>query len=129
MGFRFSHWGRKNESDPESRNRAGSGVEVQPADVVRHGATHLHALGSDCALVHRIDTEDGRGARSLTIESLDVPVVSAGLLSPFPTPSTNDSATILGWITEGGWRYNLQNNIWNTNYPQVQRSRCTLNTA
>ena len=55
-----------------------------------------------------------------------MPVVSAGLLSPLPTAednTTRDNTTSLieSWIdspTTGGWHWNLQNNIWNTNYPQ-----------
>jgi hypothetical protein len=60
---------------------------------------------------------------SLEIVSLDVPVVSAGLLSPFPTAlnngtKDNDTALIHGWVREAGWHYNVQNQIWNTNFPQ-----------
>ena len=38
-----------------------------------------------------------------------------GLLSPFPTPGANSSLPLQ---MEGGLHSNLQNNIWNTNYPQ-----------
>ena len=96
-------------------------TDVAPTDVVEHGAVHLHALPGDGSLVY----DGGDGVR-YEIESLDVPVVSAGLLSPFPTAednSTRDNTTSLieSWIdspTTGGWHWNLQNNIWNTNYPQ-----------
>ena len=97
------------------RLRHGSGVELDPVDVVAHGATHLHALGSDGAVVAH--DWAGPGSGTLILESLDVPVVSAGLLSPFPTPGGNSTADIAAWIRKGGWRYNVQNNIWNTNYP------------
>lgn len=90
------------------RLRYGLGVDIDPMNVVEHGATHLHALGSDGAIVH---TSSGG---ELRLESLDVPVVSAGLLSPFPTPGANTTRLVADWLRNGGWRYNLQNNIWNT---------------
>ena len=51
--------------------------------------------------------------------SLDVPIVivSAALLSPFPTAldtaagADNSTASILGAIARQGWHYNLANNI------------------
>ena len=93
---------------------------VTPTNVVEHGAVHLHALGSDGALVYHVADE-----QTIKIQSLDVPVVSAGLISPFPTMADNSSgvpdnatARILGAIEASGWHYNLQNQIWNTNFPQ-----------
>ena len=53
---------------------------------------------------------------ALMIYPLDVPLYSAGLLSPFPTPSVNTSAA--SWLAAGGVHFNLHNNIWNTNFPQ-----------
>eukprot|EP01049_Picozoa_sp_SAG25_P005020 SAG25_NODE_331_length_9668_cov_3.863518_8_plen_396_part_00 len=96
-------------------------TEVAPADVVEHGAVHLHALGADGALVYA--PHSPVAPMSLEIVSLDVPVVSAGLLSPFPTAlnngtKDNDTALIHGWVREAGWHYNVQNQIWNTNFPQ-----------
>ena len=79
---------------------------------------HLHAIGPDGSIVYAPE-----GKTALKIVSLDVPIVSAGLLSPFPTAldnATKDNTTSLieGWIEAGGWHYNVQNQIWNTNYPQ-----------
>lgn len=82
---------------------------IDPTDVVTHGATHLHSLGPDGAVAYT-----GREGR-LTLTPLDTPIVSMGLLSPFPTPS--DNSTIRDRLA-GGVHANLQNNIWNTNYPQ-----------
>lgn len=95
-------------------------TDVKPTDVVEHGAVHLHALGPDGSVVH--SAPEG-GETTVEIVSLDVPVVSAGLLSPFPAAldgsvADNSTALIEGWIEEGGWHYNVQNQIWNTNYPQ-----------
>ena len=88
---------------------ASLGAAVDPTDVVAHGATHLHAMGADGAMVY--DGKDGH----LSIASLDVPVVSTGLLSPFPTPG--DNTTIAGTL-ELGMHWNVQNNVWNVDYPQ-----------
>lgn len=43
-----------------------------------------------------------------TVVSLDVPVVSVGTASPFPTPRASPPDMSLGV------HYNIQNNIWNT---------------
>lgn len=71
------------------------GSQVDPTRVVEHGATHLHAMGPDGAMVY--SGADG----SLTIASLDVPVVSTGVLSPFPTPGTF-SGGIGSTLQQGG---------------------------
>ena len=85
------------------------GQQLDPTQVVTHGATHLHAMGPDGAMVY--SGPDG----NLTIASLDVPVVSTGILSPFPTPGEN--ATIAANMAEG-MHWNVENNIWNVDYPQ-----------
>ena len=85
------------------------GQQLDPTQVVTHGATHLHAMGPDGAMVY--SGPDG----NLTIASLDVPVVSTGILSPFPTPGEN--ATIAASMAEG-MHWNVENNIWNVDYPQ-----------
>jgi hypothetical protein len=48
----------------------------------------------------------------VVLRALDTPVLSAGLLSPFPTPGN--------WSIDlsTGFHANLQNNIWNVNFPQ-----------
>eukprot|EP00966_Prymnesium_polylepis_P196108 4544711-Prymnesium_polylepis.2 len=83
--------------------------QVDPTDVVEHGATHLHSLGPDGFI-----TYTGREG-SLSLYPLDSPIVSMGLLSPFPTPGDNTSLPLR---MAKGVHANIQNNIWNTNYPQ-----------
>ena len=34
-----------------------------------------------------------------------------------PTPGDGDNATLRGYVRDG-WHYNLNNNIWNVNFPQ-----------
>ena len=86
-----------------------NGSQIDPTDVVAHGATHLHSVGPDGKVVYT-----GREG-SLSVVPLDAPIVSMGLLSPFPTPGDNSS---LPSLMAGGVHVNVQNNIWNTNYPQ-----------
>ena len=82
------------------------GVNVDPVDVVAHGAIHLHAMGPDGAMVY--SGPDG----NLSIASLDVPVVSTGILSPFPTMGTNggDNSSIAATLVDG-MHWNVQNNV------------------
>lgn len=96
----------------------GADAGVDPLDVVAHGATHLHSLGP----LARVKYTGGVGAplgggdaATISLESLDVPIVSAGLMSPFPTPGDNTTAAK---DIASGWHFNLQNNIWNVNFPQ-----------
>ena len=97
--------------------RTGNGTEmmpgadagIDPTKVVTHGAVHLHSLGP-LATVEYHDAQ-----MSVVIAGLDTPIVSAGILSPFPTPSSNAS---IGENLRTGMHWNLQNNIWNTNFPQ-----------
>ena len=86
-----------------------SSSEIDATDVVEHGATHLHSLGPDGSVAYT-----GRKG-SFKLSPLDTPILSVGLLSPFPTPGDN---TTLASLTSRGVHANLQNNIWNTNYPQ-----------
>ncbi len=90
-------------------NKTGD-AGIDPTNVVAHGATHLHSLGPFGQSV--FTRADGH---SLTVKSLDAPIVSAGILSPFPTPGDNSS---LPASMASGIMYNIQNNIWNTNFPQ-----------
>lgn len=82
---------------------------VDPTDVVQHGAVHLHSIGADGGMIY--SGPEG----NMSIYSLDAPVVSCGVLSPFPTPGDNST---LNENMSNGMMWNLQNNIWNTNYPQ-----------
>jgi hypothetical protein len=66
---------------------------VDPTDVVQHGATHLHTLGPFSEA--RYSGPEG----SLAIVSLDAPIVSMGVLSPFPTPG--DNSTIAQRMSSG----------------------------
>ena len=66
---------------------------VDPTDVVQHGATHLHTLGPFAEA--RYSGPDG----DFVIVSLDAPIVSMGVLSPFPTPG--DNATIAQRMSSG----------------------------
>lgn len=97
-------------AEPKTGWRISSlGQLVDPADVVAHGATHLHAMGADGKMLY--NASDGE----LTIASLDVPVLSTGILSPFPTPGDNSS--IADTFVQG-MHWNVQNNVWNVDYPQ-----------
>jgi hypothetical protein len=55
---------------------------------------------------------EGTPARTgnLSIASLDVPVLSTGILSPFPTPGDNSS---IAQSLAQGMHWNIQNNVWN----------------
>jgi hypothetical protein len=91
-----------------SNDAANNGID--PMKVVTHGAVHLHSLGPFSTIEYRQNST--KTTEAITLTSLDVPIVSAGLLSPFPTPGN--------WTIDlsEGMHYNLQNNIWNVNFPQ-----------
>lgn len=78
------------------------GERISPLDVVKNGNRNLHALGSGL-YYHGADGE-------AVIESKDAPLVSPGekRLLQFD----NSFAPI-----EGGFHFNLYNNIWGTNFP------------
>ena len=78
--------------------------------MVAHGAVHLHSLGPDATVSYT--GQEGK----MQIASLDAPIVSAGLLSPFPTPGDGDNTTLHEYVREG-MHWNVQNNIWNVNFP------------
>ena len=80
-------------------------IGVDPLRVVAHGATHLHSLGPFATIEHN--------SSNTVLTSLDAPIVSVGMLSPFPTPGNN---TIIN--PAQGMHFNIQNNIWNVNFPQ-----------
>ena len=88
---------------------------VDPTEVVPHGATHLHTIGVDGYV--RYTGREG----SMTLHPTDAPIVSMGLLSPFPTPGRYYGRPIdsgLRGLMEKGVHVNLHNNVWNTNYPE-----------
>ena len=87
-------------------NNKAANNGINPTKVVTHGAVHLHSLGPFSTVEYHQRQED------IVLTSLDVPIVSAGLLSPFPTPGN--------WTIDlsNGMHYNIQNNIWNVNFPQ-----------
>jgi hypothetical protein len=87
-----------------NNDAANNGID--PMKVVTHGAVHLHSMGPLSTIEYHDNNEN------IILTSLDVPIVSAGLLSPFPTPGN--------WTIDlsNGMHYNLQNNIWNVNFPQ-----------
>eukprot|EP01043_Picozoa_sp_COSAG02_P035726 COSAG02_NODE_2576_length_8498_cov_4.245386_5_plen_416_part_00 len=93
------------------------GQQVDPTQVVAHGATHLHAMGADGAMVY--SGPDG----NLTIASLDAPVLSTGILSPFPTPGDNSS---IAETLHLGMHWNVENNVWNVDYPQWYTHTLTM---
>ena len=80
----------------------------------------MNAFHASPAIV-ALTTRSKKSTHSTSVKS---PVVSAGVLSPFPTSlgdvagPSNDTAAIHGAIRANGWHYNVQNNIWNTNFPQ-----------
>lgn len=87
------------------------GQPVDPTDVVVHGSTHLHGTAGDVTYA-----SSGFGLR---IKSLDAPLWSTGLLSPFPTPS-RASPNVTGpspFSPSRGLHMNLWNNVWNGNFP------------
>lgn len=86
----------------------GEDVTVDPTSVVTHGGVHLHTLGP-YGFAQYTGPEG-----TLTLSSLDVPILSAGLMTPFPTPGDNSS---LPENMKGGMHFNLHNNIWNVNFP------------
>ncbi len=75
---------------------------IDPTDVVIRGARTLHAVDQ------RVICEDG--ARSLTLETLDAPLVAPG------KPSLTDFHNRLPDMG-GGVHVNLYNNVWGTNFP------------
>ena len=47
---------------------------------------------------------------TISLSSLDVPLVALGTATPFPTPRTGPPDM------HGGTHFNILQNIWNTNY-------------
>jgi hypothetical protein len=67
------------------------------------GSPHLHG-------VEAVEWGSSGNGPSFMLSSLDVPVVSTGIASPFVSPRTEAPDM------HGGVHYNILQNIWNTNY-------------
>ena len=78
------------------------GRMISPLDVVSRGNRTLHAVDRG------VFYEDGAG--SLSIESLDAPLVAPG--EPALLRFQNRHPDLAG-----GWHFNLYNNAWGTNFP------------
>ena len=78
------------------------GAPVSPLDVVEKGNRTLHAVGDAV----RYEGPDGR----LTIRTLDAPLVAPG--APRLLRFTGAQPDL-----NGGMHFNLQNNVWGTNFP------------
>ena len=87
-------------------------IGIDPSMIVKHGATHLHSLGPFATIEY---SENSENEKTVILQSLDSPIVSFGLVSPFPTPGNNSKHEI---DPSNGMHYNIQNNIWNVNFPQ-----------
>lgn len=79
------------------------GEQIDPLDVVRYGAQHLHAVDRG------VDYRDKDGG--LAIDTLDAPLVSPG--APGLLRFGRGCASV-----RGGMHVNLHNTIWGTNFPQ-----------
>jgi hypothetical protein len=98
-------WLTFNPIAPHSESWMLSKVDglVSPADVVRGGNRHMHALSSGIAY------QDERGR--FTIESLDAPLVALGEKSPIYFSNSQPDLS-------KGIHFSLFNNCWGTNYVQ-----------
>ena len=98
-------WLTFNPIAPQPENWVLSKIEapVSPADVVRGGNRHMHALSSGLAY----HDEHGR----FTIESLDAPLVALGEKSPIYFSNAQPDLS-------KGIHFSLFNNGWGTNYVQ-----------
>ena len=88
-------------ADPHGWALEKSGETVSPFEVVPSGNRHMHALSKGFSY----QDEKGRFA----VETLDAPVVSLGVKSPFPFSNTQPDP-------QAGIHCNLFNNAWGTNY-------------
>ena len=87
--------------DPAGWTLEKSGEPVSPADVVRSGNRHMHALSKGFGY------KDGNGA--FFVETLDAAVVTLGVKSPLPFSKNQPDLS-------AGIHCNLFNNAWGTNY-------------
>ena len=77
---------------------------------MKHGATHLHSMGPYATAEYK-----HAGDQEQVVLQSDAPIVSVGMVSPFPTPGNNSAHLI---DPSNGLHWNVQNNIWNVNFPQ-----------
>ena len=94
-------------------NNSNPVIELDPLDVLLSdgtaagGAPHTRCIAG----ASHVGTRGGGESHgALRMSSLDVPCISTGVASPFPTPL--DRAPVM----DSGVSYNIYNNIWNTNY-------------
>ena len=96
-----------------------SSITLDPTDVAQGGAPHTRCVSAVTRVGPRFSSPamhggNGGGSGSsngtFVLSSLDVPCLSAGEPSPFPTP--RDGVPDM----RQGVAFNVFNNIWNTNY-------------
>ena len=84
-----------------------SSIALDPTDVAQGGAPHTRCVSG----IRRTGLRHGSDINgTFALASADVPCVSVGEPSPFPTPRDGVPDMRLGVA------YNVLNNIWNTNY-------------
>jgi hypothetical protein len=93
---------------PWSVDKLGSWIDTTDVVGGGGGASHLHAVGDGGAR-----RTCGGGGTTIGVTSLDAALISFGLASSFPTPSTPLTAREAG----GPLYVTLHNNYWDTNYP------------
>jgi hypothetical protein len=88
-------------ADPGNWRLEKSGETVSPADVVKSGNRHMHALSKGFSY----HEPNGKFA----VETIDAPVVTLGVKSPLPFSDAQPDLS-------AGIHCNLFNNAWGTNY-------------
>ena len=95
-------------ADPRAWTMDVLGSSVSPLEVVDMGTRWLHAVGEGVSFDARAS-----GGAYLKLDALDTPIVSPG-----------DTGHLL-WYDglaqpnlEGGWHFNIWNNVWGTAFPQ-----------
>jgi len=78
------------------------GSHISPLEVCHNGSRHIHA-------VEAVTASREHGGGFMRVTNLDVPVVSFGSSSPFPTPDEEPDLS-------RGVSYAISDNIWGTNY-------------
>ena len=103
---------RDDDSGDDSGDASGDGTNRGAGDhsPVYGGSPHLLGIESASWSSTGQEGETMSPKFALTLSSLDVPVVSAGSPSPFPSPRTEAPDM------DGGIHFNIFQNLWNTNY-------------